>query len=140
MNNFDPISNSLDIESKEISKEYIKKSKKEISKPLADNHTDSDYEYTRKNLYDLIEKGQESIYEILEIAKESQKARDFEVAGQIIKNVGDLTDKLLDLQHKMKKLKEGGDPTTNSKSITNNSLFIGSTAELQKFLKDAANK
>ena len=92
-----------------------------------------DYEYTRGNLYSLIEKGQEAINGILELAQESEMPRAYEVAGQLIKNVADATDKLMDLQKKLKDLDEdkgGKGPTT-----VNNALFVGSTAELAKLLK-----
>jgi len=92
-----------------------------------------DYEYTRGNLYSIIEKGQEAIDGILELAQESEMPRAYEVAGQLIKNVADATDKLLTLQQKLKDVeeeKESKGPTT-----VNNALFVGSTAELQKLLK-----
>jgi hypothetical protein len=93
-----------------------------------------DYEYTRGNLYSIIEKGQEAINGILELAQESEMPRAYEVAGQLIKNVADATDKLLTLQQKLKDVSEEKDlkgPTT-----VNNALFVGSTAELQKLLKE----
>lgn len=91
-----------------------------------------DYEYTRGNLYSLIEKGQEAINGILELAQESEMPRAYEVAGQLIKNVADATDKLMDLQKKLKDIEEEKQkgPTT-----VNNALFVGSTAELAKLLK-----
>jgi len=92
-----------------------------------------DYEYTRGNLYSLIEKGQEAINGILELAQESEMPRAYEVAGQLIKNVADATDKLMDLQKKLKGIEE----EKQSKGPTNvtNALFVGSTAELAKLLK-----
>jgi hypothetical protein len=94
-----------------------------------------DYEYTRGNLYSLIEKGQEAINGILELAQETEMPRAYEVAGQLIKNVGDITDKLMVLQSKLKEV-EG----ENSKGPTtvNNALFVGSTAELAKLLKQTS--
>jgi len=92
-----------------------------------------DYEYTRGNLYSIIEKGQEAINGILEIAQESEMPRAYEVAGQLIKSVSDATDKLLDLQKKLKDVNEEKDKPTN---VTNNALFVGSTADLQKMLKN----
>jgi len=91
-----------------------------------------DYDYTRGNLYSLIEKGQEAINGILELAQESEMPRAYEVAGQLIKNVADATDKLMDLQKKLKDIEEENQkgPTT-----VNNALFVGSTAELAKLLK-----
>ena len=93
-----------------------------------------DYEYTRGNLYSLIEKGQEAINGILELAGEGASPRAYEVAGQLIKNVADTTDKLVDLQKKMKDI-EGESEKSTTKNVTNNALFVGSTAELQKLLK-----
>lgn len=92
-----------------------------------------DYEYTRGNLYSIIEKGQELINGILELAQESEMPRAYEVAGQLIKNVSDATDKLMDLQKKMKDIEE-----EIQKGPTNvtNALFVGSTADLTKMLKD----
>lgn len=91
-----------------------------------------DYNYTRGNLYSIIEKGREAIDGILELAQETESPRAYEVAGQLIKNVSDATDKLMDLQRKLKDIEEEGSrgPTT-----VNNALFVGSTAELSKLLK-----
>jgi hypothetical protein len=100
--------------------------------PISDD-IKKDYEYTRGNLYSLIEKGQEAINGILELAQESEMPRAYEVAGQLIKNVSDATDKLMDLQKKLKDIDESG----KVKGPTNvtNALFVGSTAELSKMLK-----
>jgi hypothetical protein len=92
-----------------------------------------DYEYTRANLYSLIEKGQEAIDGIMELASESDQPRAYEVAGQLIKSVGDVTDKLIDLQKKLKDIEEESVKTTNN--VTNNAVFVGSTSELSKLLK-----
>ena len=92
-----------------------------------------DYEYTRANLYSLIEKGQEAIDGIMELAAESDQPRAYEVAGQLIKSVGDVTDKLIDLQKKLKDIEEETVKTTNN--VTNNAVFVGSTSELSKLLK-----
>ncbi len=92
-----------------------------------------DYEYTRGNLYSIIEKGQEALNGILELAQESEMPRAYEVAGQLIKNVADATDKLIDLQKKLKDIEE--DKQIRGPSTVNNALFVGSTAELQKLLK-----
>ena len=96
-----------------------------------------DYDYTRGNLYSLIEKGQEAINGILELAQESEMPRAYEVAGQLIKNVADATDKLMDLQKKIKDIEEDKPkgPTT-----VNNALFVGSTAELAKLLKQQSSE
>ena len=92
-----------------------------------------DYEYTRANLYSIIEKGQEAINGILELAQETELPRAYEVAGQLIKNVSDATEKLIDVQKKLKDIEE----TKESKGPTNvtNALFVGSTAELAKLIK-----
>ena len=94
-----------------------------------------DYEYTRGNLYSIIEKGQEAINGILELAQESEMPRAYEVAGQLVKSVSDATDKLMDLQKKLKDVEE--ESVQKGPSTVNNSLFVGSTADLAKMLKDA---
>jgi len=93
-----------------------------------------DYDYTRGNLYSLIEKGQEAINGIMEVAGETASPRAYEVAGQLIKSVADTTDKLADLHKKIKDIEEDSSKTQGN--VTNNALFVGSTAELQKMLKD----
>ena len=95
---------------------------------------DKDYKYTRGQLYSLIEKGQEAINGIMELAGESASPRAYEVAGQLIKSVADTTDKLADLQKKLKDIEE--DATKKGpNNVTNNALFVGSTSELSKLLK-----
>ena len=101
-----------------------------VEKPVrtdSDEQIKKDYEYTRGNLYSIIEKGQESLDGIMELAQQSDSPRAYEVAGQLIKNVSDATDKLIDLQKKMKELNKDEE---GPKSVTNNALFVGSTAEL----------
>ena len=106
---------------------------KPIPKPSDDlDDVDADYKYQRDNFYNLIEKGQNAIEGILNVAKESDHPRGYEVAGNLIKQVAEVTEKLGDLQEKMKKLKEV--PNSAPKNVTN-ALFVGSTAELQKMLK-----
>ena len=100
---------------------------------LTKDDIEKDYEYTRGNLYSIIEKGQEAIDGILELAQESEQPRAYEVAGQLIKTVGEVTEKLADLQEKMKRLKEV--PDHAPKNVTN-ALFVGSTKELQALLSD----
>ena len=107
--------------------------RKEATTDITDD-IDKDYKYTRANLYSLIEKGQEALNGILELAGESASPRAYEVAGQIIKSVGDTTDKLADLQKKVKELDE--DSVKAPSNVTNNALFVGSTSELSKMLKD----
>ena len=93
-----------------------------------------DYDYTRGNLYSLIEKGQEAINGIMEVASETASPRAYEVAGQLIKSVADTTDKLADLHKKEKEIEEDNPKKQNT--VTNNALFVGSTSELSKMLKD----
>ena len=97
------------------------------------NDADRDYEYQRQNFYNLVEKGTDAVEGILELAKESDHPRAYEVAGNLIKQVAEVTEKLGDLQEKMRKLKEV--PNSAPKNVTN-ALFVGSTAELQKMLKE----
>ena len=132
---FEKISQSLDVEV--TANEVVKETKKQLSEIQKKSDSVTDYEYTRGNLYSLIEKGQEAINGILELAEEGQQPRSYEVVGQLIKSVGDVTDKLIDLQQKMKDLnkEEKNTPTT-----VNNALFVGSTAELQKLLKQGFSK
>ena len=131
MENYESIDNALNISDAEIvpSKKPVLK-KEEVVKA---NEIDKDYDYTRGNLYSLIEKGQEAINGIMEVAGESASPRAYEVAGQLIKSVADTTDKLLDLQKKVKDVKEENGSTTNN--VTNNALFVGSTSDLSKILK-----
>ena len=101
-------------------------------RPIVDD-VRKDYEYTRGNLYSIIEKGQEAINGILELAQESEMPRAYEVAGQLIKNVSDATDKLMDLQKKLKDVEEES-KSKGPQNVTN-ALFVGSTADLAKMLK-----
>ena len=106
-----------------------------INRPdrLTKDDIEKDYEYTRGNLYSIIEKGQEDINCVLELAQETETARAYEVAGQLIKSVSDATDKLMDLQKKLKDVNE--EQKSKGPSTVNNALFVGSTAELTKLLK-----
>ena len=106
-----------------------------ITKPERHVKSDieKDYDYTRGNLYSIIEKGQEAINGILELAQDSEMPRAYEVAGQLIKSVSDATDKLMDLQKKLKDVEE--EKVSKGPSTVNNSLFVGSTADLAKMLK-----
>jgi hypothetical protein len=130
-NNYDKLDEALNIKSEivEVEKDTP------IVKVESPNSNDikKDYEYTRANLYSLIEKGQEAINGIMELAAESDQPRAYEVAGQLIKSVGDVTDKLIDLQKKLKDVEEDTVKTTNN--VTNNAVFVGSTSELSKLLK-----
>jgi|TARA_B110000977_G_C10731364_1_gene359178 hypothetical protein len=109
---------------------------KEVSKDVIvpeDKDPDIDFETGRKNLYNLLDKGNEAIDGILSLAKEGEHPRAYEVAGQLIKTVSEVSQNLLDLQEKLKKVKEV--PNTGPKNVTN-ALFVGSTTELQKMLKE----
>ena len=99
---------------------------------------EKDYKYTRGQLYSIIEKGQEAINGILELAQESEMPRAYEVAGQLIKSVSDATDKLMDLQKKLKDVNE--EQQQKGPSTVNNALFVGSTADLTKLLKNGVPK
>jgi hypothetical protein len=134
--NFDPIDKALNIESSIVETKVTSSEIEETSeiKPKTIDDIKKDYEYTRANLYSLIEKGQEAINGILELAGEGESPRAYEVAGQLIKSVGDVTDKLMDLQKKIKDIEEDSGKGPSSVT-TNNALFVGSTAELSKILK-----
>ena len=128
--NFDDLNDAFNTSGDVIKPEVIE-SKIEKVKDSVDD-VKKDYEYTRGNLYSIIEKGQEALNGVLELAQESEMPRAYEVAGQLIKNVADVTEKLGELQLKMQKLKEV--PSNAPKNVTN-ALFVGSTSELQKMLK-----
>jgi hypothetical protein len=106
-----------------------------VTKPIEVTGDDinDDYKYQRDNFYNLVEKGSTAIEGILELAKEGEHPRAYEVAGNLIKQVAEVTEKLGDLQEKMRKLKEV--PNNAPKNVTN-ALFVGSTAELQKMLRE----
>jgi hypothetical protein len=130
-NNYDNLDASLNIESSIVEVEKVKEDLNIT--PLKSDDIQKDYEYTRANLYSLIEKGQEAINGIMELAGEGGSPRAYEVAGQLIKNVADTTDKLIDLQKKLKEVEDETVKTTNN--VTNNAVFVGSTSELSKLLK-----
>jgi len=130
--NYESINNALNTTSDIV--EVEDKVKKIVpTDNIREGHIDKDYEYSRANLYSLIEKGQEAINGIMEVAGEGGSPRAYEVAGQLIKSVADTTDKLIDLQKKLKEVEEDSKKTTNN--VTNNAVFVGSTSELQKMLK-----
>lgn len=128
--NFDEIEDSLGIAK---SDEKVEIMKSEVVPERSKDDVTKDYEYTRGNLYSIIEKGQEAINGILELAQESDQPRAYEVAGQLIKSVSDATDKLMDLQKKLKEV--NAEEKEKGPSTVNNALFVGSTAELAKMLK-----
>ena len=129
-NDYDSIDEALNTDSDIVESRPIKKP--EIIKSK-DDDIEKDYVYSRANLYSLIEKGQEAINGIMEVAGEGGSPRAYEVAGQLIKSVADTTDKLIDLQKKLKDVEDEDKRTTNN--VTNNAVFVGSTSELQKMLK-----
>ena len=102
--------------------------------PDITDDAEKDYKYARAQLYSLIEKGQETLNGVMELAGESASPRAYEVAGQVLKSTADITDKLADLQKKMKDLDE--DKPKGPNTVTNNALFVGSTTELSKMLKE----
>ena len=115
---------------------YVQKFNKHKDVPDKKDHgaeIDKDYQYSRAQLYNLIEKGQETLDGIMDVANESGSPRAFEVAGQVLKSTADIADKLMDLQKKVKEIDETKNNTTNH--VTNNAIFTGSTAELQKLIK-----
>ena len=130
---FDSLNEAFDVSSEIVSSEPEQEKPVQEEVDAIKSDTRKDYEYTRGNLYSLIEKGQEAVNGILELAQETEQARAYEVAGQLIKSVADATDKLLDLQKKLKDVEE----ESSSKGPTNvtNALFVGSTADLAKLLK-----
>ncbi len=109
----------------------IKKETQVVKLPSRHENMETDYKYARENLYGLVERGQDAIEGILQLSKETEHPRAYEVAGQLIKTVGETAEKLIDLQQKLKKL-EGEDAKVGTQ---HNHLYVGSTSELQKFLK-----
>ena len=130
-NDFESINKALNIESSII--EVESKTTDVVLIKTASDDVQKDYEYSRAQLYSLIEKGQETLNGIMELAAETASPRAYEVAGQILKSVSDAADKLIDLQKKMRVIEDENIKTTNN--VTNNAVFVGSTSELQKLLK-----
>jgi hypothetical protein len=108
-----------------------------IANEIETSDIKKDYEYARGNMYSIIEKGQEALNGILELAQETDSPRAYEVVGQLIKNVSDSTEKLIELQKKLKDLEEV--KTSNGPTSVTNALFVGSTTELSKLLKGRLN-
>ena len=134
MSKYEKLDETFNVEPTTVEVEKVEKVEQQIEKIKSQSDDiKKDYDYTRGNLYSIIEKGQEAIDGILELAQESEMPRAYEVAGQLIKNVADATDKLLTLQQKLKDVNEEKD--TKGPTTVNNALFVGSTAELQKLLK-----
>ena len=129
--NFDDLNETFNVSDDIVKAEVVKKELNNVKSNSDD--VKKDYEYTRGNLYSIIEKGQEALNGVLELAQESEMPRAYEVAGQLIKNVADATDKLLDLQKKLKDVES--EDKVKGPSTVNNALFVGSTADLAKMLK-----
>ena len=134
--NFDDLNETFNVSDDIVKAEVVNKELDTVKSNSDD--VKKDYEYTRGNLYSIIEKGQEALNGVLELAQESEQPRAYEVAGQLIKSVSDATDKLMDLQKKLKDVEE--DKVSKGPSTVNNALFVGSTAELAKMLKDGLGK
>lgn len=115
----------------EVDTEIKQETKAVVKQPQRSKSIENDYKYARENLYNLVERGQDAIDGILELSKETEHPRAYEVAGQLIKTVGETAEKLIDLQSKLKKL-EGEEQKVGTQ---HNHLYVGSTSELQKFLK-----
>ena len=135
-NKFDTLNDEFNVAGDIVQPEVVSKKIDKIKESSDD--IKKDYDYTRGNLYSIIEKGQEAINGILELAQESEMPRAYEVAGQLIKNVADATDKLMDLQKKLKDVEE--EKQSRGPSNVTNALFVGSTAELAKLLKEKDKK
>ena len=135
---FDQLDDAFNVATEVVTEALPAKVEKQKPDRLTKDDIEKDYEYTRGNLYSIIEKGQEAINGILELAQESEMPRAYEVAGQLIKSVSDATDKLMDLQKKLKDVEE--ETQQKGPSTVNNALFVGSTAELQKLLKNGLPK
>ena len=135
MSKFDSLNDTFNTDDGVEMDSIVKAENTELQKSQtrAEN-VEKDYDYTRGNLYSLIEKGQEAINGIMEVAGETASPRAYEVAGQLIKSVADTTDKLADLHKKVKDIEE--DNPKKQSTVTNNALFVGSTSELSKMLKD----
>ena len=130
---FDKLDDAFNVATEVVTEALPAKVEKQKPDRLTKDDIEKDYEYTRGNLYSIIEKGQEAINGILELAQESEMPRAYEVAGQLIKSVSDATDKLMDLQKKLKDVEE--EKVAKGPSNVTNALFVGSTADLAKLIK-----
>ena len=132
---FDELNDEFNISNDVVETEVVKEKIEKVKDSVDD--INKDYEYTRGNLYSIIEKGQEALNGILELAQESEMPRAYEVAGQLIKNVADATDKLMKLQ---KELKDVNEESAKGPTNVTNALFVGSTADLAKLLQSESQK
>ena len=133
--NFDDLNDTFNTSGDVIKPEVVESKIEKVKEGVDD--IKKDYEYTRGKLYSIIEKGQEALNGVLELAQESEMPRAYEVAGQLIKNVADATDKLMKLQ---KELKDVNEESTKGPTNVTNALFVGSTADLAKLLKSESQK
>jgi|TARA_B100000073_G_scaffold171096_1_gene141438 hypothetical protein len=132
--NYEGIEDALNVEAEIVPATPAPKPKKRTERIIdIDKDVQKDYDYTRGQLYDVIEKGQEALSGALDVANNTDHPRAYEVAGQLVKSVSDAAEKLIDLQKKMQDLEEG--PKSKQKVTNNNALFVGSTAELSKLIK-----
>ena len=132
---FDELNDEFNVSADVVQPEVVKDKIEKVRESVDD--VKKDYEYTRGNLYSIIEKGQEALNGILELAQESEMPRAYEVAGQLIKNVADATDKLMKLQ---KELKDVNEESTKGPTNVTNALFVASTADLAKLSKSESQK
>ena len=132
--NYEGIEDALNVDTEIVPAEQTEKPKKRTERIVdIDKDIKKDYDYSRGQLYDIIEKGQEALSGILDVANNTDHPRAYEVAGQLVKSVSDATEKLISLQQKMQDLEEG--PKSKQKVTNNNALFVGSTTELSKLIK-----
>ena len=134
---FEGIEEALDVGTEIVKNEGGCVKRSDAAQPIQEQ-LKQDYEYTRGQLYNLVEKGQEAVNGILDVAQQSDQPRAYEVAGQLIKHVGDVADKLADLHKKVNDIENP--KATRNTEVTNNTMFVGSTAELAKFLKSKQDK
>lgn len=132
--NYDGIEDALNIEADIVPMEESPKPKKRTERVIdIDKDVQKDYDFVRGELYNVIEKGQEALSGALDVANNTDHPRAYEVTGQLVKSVSDAAEKLIDLQKKIQDIEEG--PKSKQKVTNNNALFVGSTAELSKLIK-----
>ena len=132
--NYDGIEDALNIEADIVPMEESPKPKKRTERVIdIDKDVQKDYDFVRGELYNVIEKGHEALTGALDVANNTDHPRAYEVTGLLVKSVSDAAEKLIDLQKKMQDIEEG--PKSKQKVTNNNALFVGSTAELSKLIK-----
>ena len=132
--NYDGIEDALNVEADIVPMEELPKPNKRTERIIdIDKDVKKDYDFVRGELYNVIEKGQEALSGALDVANNTDHPRAYEVTGQLVKSVSDAAEKLIDLQKKMQDIEEG--PKSKQKVTNNNALFVGSTAELSKLIK-----